>query len=273
MTLIEVPPRMREPPSRAMLCTAGCIGLLGALVFAAFPQIDIAFSRLFHTPGSGFAFAAPSAGSVLREVLRWVFILTCVGAAAGFLAIAFAGRRLFRLSFAAWLYLVLCMAIGPGVVANLIFKDHWGRARPAQTTLFGGAKQFTPALTRSDQCARNCSFVSGEAANLFAIGFALALLSERVRRRSLYLAAIAAGMLAGIVRIGAGGHFLSDVFFAGVFMAFVARGLYWALFERYERMFADEGPLHRRTLHAGRRGGERTARLLAAARMPRRGGP
>jgi lipid A 4'-phosphatase len=268
MTLIEVP-RRTEPPSWSMACAAAFLGLFGGLFFAAFPQADIAVSRLFHVAGDSFLFSAPSAGSIVRDALRWLFILACVAAAAGFAGIAFASRRLFRLGFSAWLYVVLTVVTGPGLVANVVFKDHWGRARPHQTVEFGGAKQFTPALTRSDQCDRNCSFVSGEASSFFALGFAIMLLAERARRRALLIAALAAGALAGLVRIGAGAHYLSDVFFAGVFMAFVARGLYWLLFERFELWFADEGPLHRRTLHAGRRGGEHAARLLELARKRR----
>ena len=267
MSLIEVPPRI-QPPSWALLCAAGCFGLLGALVFVGFPQLDMAFSRLFYSDGK-FLFAQGTTGTVLRELFRWMFILVCIGAAIGFAAIAFASRRLLRVGFAAWLYVILAAAVGPGLVANLIFKDHWGRARPHNIVEFGGTKQFTPALIRSDQCAKNCSFVSGEASNIFAIGFALTLLAGSRRRRALFLAAIVAGLFAGLVRIGAGAHFLSDVFFAGIFMAFVARGLHWLLFERYGALFADEGPLHRRTLYTGQRGGERAARLIERARQSR----
>jgi lipid A 4'-phosphatase len=272
MSLIDISPRRPERPSWSLVFAAACLGLFGGLIFAAFPQIDLAVSRLFYLGDNKFLFAAPSTGSVFREIFRWIFILASVGAVAGFIAIAFASRRLFGLGFAAWLYVVLCAAVGPGLVANLLFKDHWGRARPIQTTQFGGTKQFTPALTRSDQCERNCAFISGEASNLFAIGFAVALLAESRRRRPLFIAAVAAGTLAGFVRIGGGGHFLSDVFFAGVFMAFVARGLYWLLFERFDQIFADEGPFHRRTLYAGRRTAEHARRLTlrARARLRRR---
>ncbi len=272
MTLIELPPRS-PAPSRSMVCAAGCLGLAGAVIFVGFPQIDLWFSRLAYLGDRKFLFTASTAGSVLRETFRWMFILATVGALIGFASIAFASRRLSRLGFAAWLYIALSAAIGPGLVANLLLKDHWGRARPSQTVEFGGAKQFTPALVRSDQCARNCSFVSGEASNIFAIGFAIALLTERARRRWLFAATIAAGTLAGLVRIGAGAHFLSDVFFAGIFMALVARGLYWLMFERFEALFADEGPLHRRTLHAGQRGAEHAMRLLRRAREMRRKPP
>lgn len=265
MSLIEVTPQP-QPPSWSIVCFAACLGLAGALIFAAFPEIDLGVSGLFYTGDNKFLFSRDSTGNVLREAIRWLFILALIGAFVGFVLIAFASRRLLGLGFAAWIYILLSAGIGAGLVANTVFKDQWGRARPHQVTEFGGTKQFTAPFTRTDQCARNCSFISGEAANIFVVGFALALLAEQARRRRLMLAAIAAGAFAGFLRIGAGGHFLSDVFFAGIFMAFVARGLYWLLFERFASQFADEGPFHRSTLQAGQRGAEQAARALARAR-------
>ena len=87
----------------------------------------------------------------------------------------------------------------------------------------------------------------------------------------MFQAAIAAGAFAGVIRIGAGAHFLSDVVFAGVFMAFVARGLAWLLFVRLEVQFADGGPLHRRTHWAGRRAIRAGLRSWLAAREIWRG--
>lgn len=264
MTLIEAQPRS-EAPGWSPVVIAGCLGLLAGLIFAAFPQIDLAVSNLFYTGDNRFLFSRPGAGNALRRIIYYAFVLLTAGAAVGFVLAAFRGRRLFGLGFTAWAYIVLCIAVGAGLVANTMFKDQWGRARPHQIVAFGGTKQFSPPLTRSDQCERNCSFVSGEAASIFAIGFAVALLAEPSRRRRLFLAAIAAGGFAGLLRIGGGAHFLSDVFFAAIFMAFVARGLYWLLFERFEAMFADEGPVHRRTLHAGRRGAEQAGLLVERA--------
>jgi len=270
MTLIEVRART-EAPSWSIVHTAACLGLFGAILFAAFPQIDLAVSRLFYLGGNSFAFTRPGFGNLLREAIRWAFILATLGAVAGFIGAAFASRRLLGLGFAAWIYILLTIGLGAGLIANVAFKDQWGRARPSQIVQFGGTKQYTAPLTRTDQCARNCAFVSGEASSIFAIGFAIALLAEASRRRRLAFAAIAAGSFAGLLRIGGGGHFLSDVFFAGVFMAILARVVYWLLFERFEFYFADEGPFHRRTLYAGRRGAERATRLMARARAMRLG--
>lgn len=251
----------------SMCCVAGLTGLVAALVFSAFPGIDLAVSGLFHRSDGTFLLASPGAGEIVRDLLRVIFWLACAAAVVGFVMSAFFSRKLLGWGLAAWAYIALCALVGPGLVTNLGFKDHWGRARPVHVTQFGGTKQFTPPLLRTDQCDRNCSFVSGEASNIFVLGFALALLAEAGRRRRLFLAAIAAGSFAGLIRIGAGGHFLSDVVFAGVFMAFVARGLAWLMLERFGAHLADDSPMHRRTLQAGEKAAIRAKAAWQGARQ------
>jgi lipid A 4'-phosphatase len=71
--------------------------------------------------------------------------------------------------------------------------------------------------------------VSGEASSIYALGFAIAMLARR-RRATLMASAILAGSLIGFIRIGQGGHFLSDIVFAGVLMAMVVALVYWLVF-------------------------------------------
>jgi lipid A 4'-phosphatase len=115
-------------------------------------------------------------------------------------------------------FVVAALAVGPGIVANLILKDNLGRARPRDVVEFGGAKAFTPAFVPSAECLRNCSFVSGEASSIYASFFALALVVPQYRM-VLLATGIAGGTLAGAIRMLQGAHFLSDVLFAGIFMA------------------------------------------------------
>jgi lipid A 4'-phosphatase len=233
-----------------VFCIASAAGLFAALLFSAFPEIDLAVSSWFYLGDRQFAFGWPSAGAVIRTLLRITFALVWVAAVIGFIALAFMNRRLMPLGLAALAYIALCAAVGPGLVANLGFKEHWGRARPAQVIEFGGTKQFTPPLLRTDQCDSNCAFISGEASNFYALGFAFAFLFGQWRPQ-LFLAAIAAGSFAGLIRIGAGGHFLSDIVFAGVFMAFVTKGLAWLILDRWAPYLADGGPVHQRTQRLG----------------------
>jgi lipid A 4'-phosphatase len=251
------------PGAWSFLCVTFAAGFAAAFIFAAFPQIDLAVSGWFHSAESGFVFRGDGIGSVIRYLLRLLFALVCIAAVAGFIALAFFNRKFSRFGLAAWAYIALCAAVGPGLVANVGFKDHWGRARPVHVTEFGGTKQFTPPMLRTDQCERNCAFVSGEAANFYMLGFAFAFLigTDPSRRRRLFLAAIAAGSFAGLIRIGAGGHFLSDVIFAGLFMALVARGLTWLVLERWGPHLDDGGRFHQATLRQGALATERGKQL------------
>lgn len=264
MTPLPVPLSRTDPGAafgHALACGACAAGLVFAFAFSAFPGVDLAVSDFFYLGDGRFLFERPSLAAAIRDLLRLIFALACAAAVAAFLSLAFLNRKLFGLGLAASAYIALCAAAGPGLVANLGFKDHWGRARPAQITEFGGAKQFTPPLLRTDQCERNCAFVSGEASNFYMLGFAAAFLASPARRRAVLIAAIAAGSFAGLIRIGGGGHFLSDVVFAGIFMALVAQGLAWLILRKLGAHLADGGRFHESALRFGRRLGVRIKSL------------
>lgn len=187
-------------------------GIAFALLFLAFPGLDIAVSGLFHRPETGFILQHdPTLGAIRRnlEVPLAIFLVlglaylawtTWRGPPAGF-----ADRR------RQVVYLILVLVVGPGLLVNGIFKDHWGRARPMDVREFDGPDRFTPAWVISDQCDRNCSFVCGDA----SVGFALVAPAFIARRPRRWLAVgIGTGGLLGLMRIGQGGHFLSDVVFS-----------------------------------------------------------
>jgi lipid A 4'-phosphatase len=139
-------------------------------------------------------------------------------------------RPVLGVSTRGWLFLLLGLILLPGMLANIVLKNHWGRARPFETAAFGGEARFTPALVVSDQCRVNCSFVSGDAAfgfYLHAFGYVAVLRRKRQRR---FWAGLGFGCLAGLNRIIMGAHFVSDVFFAGVFMLLSCSLLHMAFF-------------------------------------------
>ena len=156
-------------------------------------------------------------------------------------------RHLFGLGLPEWIFLALVLITGPGLIANTVLKDNWARPRPIHVVEFGGPDRFTPVLERSGACERNCSFISGEASATFALGFAIAMLARR-RRAELMAAAVALGSVAGLIRMGEGGHFLSDVVFAGVFMALDVALMYWLVFNVLARRTRDEAWWHEKTL-------------------------
>ena len=196
-------------------------------VFASFPHIDLTVSSAFFDGQERF-YAKESAFVVfVRALFSWFFTAVCVLAIAGMIATRTWSKRWLSLTFAQWLFLGACLGAGPGLVANLGWKDHWGRARPSTVVEFGGERTFTPIQTPGTQCVKNCSFVSGEASSMFMVFFAAAFLFPAWSRQ-LWATGIIMGLLAGLIRMVQGGHFLSDVVFAGIFMAMTAAALYYA---------------------------------------------
>ena len=127
--------------------------------------------------------------------------------------------------------MALTFAIGPGLLVNGLLKQFIGRARPKHLADLGGDKIFSAAYFPSDQCASNCSFVSGDVAFAFtSIAFAL-LLSGAWRRIGIALS-LGLGLLVGFYRIATGAHFLSDSILAGLFCIVIALALHKIMFRR-----------------------------------------
>jgi lipid A 4'-phosphatase len=108
------------------------------------------------------------------------------------------------------------LALAPGIVANNLLKDHWGRPRPIDVTVFGGDERFVPWWDPRGDCPKNCSFVAGEPSGAFWT-LAPAALVPPPWRALAYGGGLAFGAGVGVLRMAGGGHFFSDVVFAGVF--------------------------------------------------------
>jgi lipid A 4'-phosphatase len=200
--------------------------VLAGLVF--FPSIDLWVSGQFATADRGFFYqGAVPLVALNRVAFHGARVMAVLFAVGGLWAM---GRRqpVGGLSAKAWWFLLVALLVGPGLVANVIFKDHWGRARPREITAFAGKARFTPAFVLSDQCATNCSFVSGDG----AFGFFLPTVAYVVpwpRRRRAFWSLLACGAVFAGARIVAGAHFFSDVVFAAFFV-FLSSALLHALF-------------------------------------------
>lgn len=204
---------------------------LATVSFSIFSQTDVSVSHLFFDEAAGFIFHDSGFASFLRNVFRAIFVLTflftCLGM--GFLLMVL-GKNGAKYA-PKWVFVFLCLTIGPGLVANVIIKGNWGRARPVQIEEFNGNKKFTPPLFRANQCeGMNCSFVSGEASSIFAIFFTLAMITSGLLRERLFQLGLVAGFSAGMVRVAQGKHFLSDIIFAGIFMWLTVLLVWWMTF-------------------------------------------
>lgn len=121
------------------------------------------------------------------------------------------------------LIVLLSLALGPGLIVNVVFKDHWGRPRPYQ--VFRDGKTFLPVWQPNFNQANDNSFPCGHASIGFFLG--VPFLACRQRQRGLIIGLIA-GLFVGVVRMLQGGHYLSDVVFCGVFVWVCAElVIYW----------------------------------------------
>lgn len=171
-----------------------------------FPQTDLAVSRLFAAPDGGFpARGMPWEQLVYGSIDKVLVVLGLALLAAWGIA---RWRRIRnpRVGGRQLLFLLLLLALVPGLLVNQVFKEHWGRARPVQLETFGGNRSFTPAFVRSDQGGG--SFPSGHvAAAAWVVAVAITLYGVKslwTLLAWLYLLAMA------LARIAAGGHFISD---------------------------------------------------------------
>ena len=114
------------------------------------------------------------------------------------------------------LFLVATMALGPGLLVNVGLKDYWGRPRPIDVTQFGGSEHFVAWWDPRGDCPKNCSFVSGDVSGAIWTMAPAALVPPPWRALA-YGAALALGVGMAAARMVAGGHFFTDVVFAGVF--------------------------------------------------------
>ena len=198
-------------------------------LFLTFPGIDLWVSRVLYWDEIwSLADRAPWLNP-LRASFIGLFWISVGLALAGLLTTRLRRPAWLGLDYRRWLFLAICLGVGPGLVANTLLKDNWGRARPKQLVEFNGGKRFTPPLVLSDQCARNCSFVSGEASAVFVPFYAAALM---VPQGSVALLAIGTvgGLAVGLIRILQGAHFLSDIVFAGIFMALIVTAVHHIMF-------------------------------------------
>jgi membrane-associated PAP2 superfamily phosphatase len=189
-------------------------------------DVDVDAERMFFEPGAGWVHKDDQPWHGLYKlgvVPAWCMALSA-------LAVLIASRWVSRWAHhrRAALFLVLVMAVGPGLLVNELFKKHWGRPRPLDVYEFEGDRAFVPVWFKSPSGNGN-SFASGHAST----GFYLFTPWFFVRRRSmtkalLWLAlGVACGSLVGLARMVQGAHFLSDVVWAGGMVYLSGLALYY----------------------------------------------
>lgn len=218
----------RESYLRASLWLLGAT-LVATVFFAAVPGLDLWVAARFWEADTG-TWHGDRAGYVLLRDLARVATYAALIAALVMMLVALLLRGASASGWRVWAYMVATIAVGPGLIVNAILKAQFGRARPDDVGEFGGSAAFTPAWQISDECLRNCSFVSGEAAMMAAVVIPpLVLMWPRLSRAGRWIAGASGVVLmagTGMLRVIMGRHFLSDVILAALFSALVALVLY-----------------------------------------------
>jgi lipid A 4'-phosphatase len=246
MKLSSLPPASlasSSPYGLSLSCFFALFGVV-TLVFLLWPTLDLHIQRqLFDPVAKVFPGQQVAIFSWASEAVEYLVVVAVVVPGLVLLARWRGGR-------VSWLpgilrrlagemtgrmygYLLLSLLLGPGLVVNELFKNHWGRARPRQLTEFGGAADFTPPWLPAQQCDRNCSFTSGDPSVLFW-GVSLAFLLPAPWRGRVLWASVLLGLAVGMARMAVGAHFFSDVLYSGLFVYLVARCLHaWMLAPEY----------------------------------------
>ena len=191
------------------------------LFFILFPKFDIFFSKLFFFEekfiSDKYIFIR-SLRSFLKDLM---IVISIVSLLLIIVNIFFKMKKKTFLKPRTKLILIgfiVGPVIGCGLIANFYFKDNWGRARPINIQEFGGEKIYTQPFIISDQCERNCSWISGEASAAFSFIAGTIIIKSPI----FFLLNIIFGIIVSFCRIAMGGHFLSDNIFAMIFMIYLA---------------------------------------------------
>jgi len=187
---------------------------------------DLAIEALFYSPGAGWP---QGNGELWSFLYRYgnipAFVIGGLGAMA-FLLSFFSAK--FQPDRKAGLFIIVFLILDPGLIVNTFFKDCWGRSRPADIVQFGGTETYRP-FWQPGTPGQGHSFPSGHAAIGFFIMapyFVLRLKAPGWARRAL-AAGVLYGMLMGLGRMIQGGHFLTDVIWAGCLVYLTGLFLYY----------------------------------------------
>jgi membrane-associated phospholipid phosphatase len=228
---------------RTGLLIALAIAVIAGLVFGLYPGLELEVARSFHgfvdRSHNMFALRIYPPLMKARDIGLWVGSILVAPAVCALIVKLLLPRRKMLISGRATVFLIATMALAPGLLVNVLLKDHWGRPRPIDVTQFGGNQNFVAWWDPRGDCPANCSFVSGDVAGAVWT-IAPAVLAPPHWRALAYAAALALGVGMGTIRVMAGAHFPSDVIFAGIF-TFLIIWITYAVIYRWRRTrFSDE---------------------------------
>ncbi len=231
---VDIPPPLRREwlPEGALLVLSA---LAVTLLFGA-TSLDIAAARLFFRPTgtNHWPLAAKAPWPLLYGAAPWVTASLVIAGLAVLAAGILLGRGPWRRHA---VFVLLSVVMGPGLLGNVLLKDHWSHPRPREIAEFGGARHYvsTPLPGHEGGASFPCGHCT--VGFLYGIGWWI----WRCRRAAAFaslLAGLLAGGLLGVGRMAAGAHFLSDILWSALLAAGISHILYYHVL----RLSRDETP-------------------------------
>src|SRR5262249_32010680 len=121
------------------------LAVLTGVIFAADPSVDLQVASFFRDLA-----AQPGVRrfdhviETVRQVGPLVIVAAIVPAVVALVMKIFWPRRPTLISSRSALFLIVSLALGPGLLVNAVLKEGWARPRPGMVTQFGGNYTFMP---------------------------------------------------------------------------------------------------------------------------------
>ena len=132
--------------NRTGLLIALAIAAITGVVFGLYPDLDLRIARFFYSfedvTHNKFAFRIYPPVLWARDIGLWIGTLLVTPAVVSLVIKLVLPRRKLLISGRAIVFLMATMALAPGLLVNVVLKDHWGRSRPIDVTQFGGSERF-----------------------------------------------------------------------------------------------------------------------------------
>lgn len=203
--------------------------LLYSSIFIAFPEIDIASTKLLLDHSS-------YCNDFNRKTVDLIaYLATFITLAYGALAlIGYSYQKKNQINILSknykkykqnFIFLFFNSAIIAGLAVELI-KNIFYRPRPHTIDDFGGNNIYIEIWQTADTCVTNCSFPSGDAAAGFLMFPIIFVLTKNLKLS--FIVGIVAGLILSYCRMTLSKHFLSDVLFSFIlvyYFAFISHAL------------------------------------------------
>ena len=208
--------------------------LVVGILFGLYPELDLKLAAAFFDAATKtFPLKLNEWARFARDAAMWVSWAFVLPPLVALVVKTIRPDRPLMVSGRAIMFLLVTIILSAVILSNLTFKTYWGRPRPVVVTEFAGDQQFVAWWDPRGDCARNCSFFSGEGATAFWT-LAPAALAPPAWRPLAYAGAVVFGAVTSGLRMAFGGHFFTDVATAGL-VTFVVIWLFYALIYRWPR--------------------------------------